>query len=141
MQCFGLLITCCELFTNDCHPVAYKIKLNMPEPIRHTLVHYIDEAGHDLFGDWLETLADVATRAAIAARLIRLELGLFGDSKALGEGLNELRIDHGPGWRVYYGKRAGRVVLLIAGSDKSTQSASIKTARKRLANWNQRGTQ
>ena len=43
----------------------------MPEPIRHTLVHYIDEAGHDLFGDWLETLADVATRVAIAARLIR----------------------------------------------------------------------
>ena len=104
-------------------------------------MHYIDEAGRDLFGDWLETLADVATRAAIAARLIRLELGLFGDSKALGEGLNELRIDHGPGWRVYYGKRAGSVVLLVADSDKSTQSASIETARKRLANWNQRGTQ
>ena len=104
-------------------------------------MHYTDEAERDLFGDWLETLADVATRAAIAARLIRLELGLFGDSKALGDGLNELRIDHGPGWRVYYGRHAGRVVLLLAGSDKSTQTASIKTARKRLANWNQRGTQ
>ena len=113
----------------------------MPEPIHHTVVHYTDEAERDLFGDWLETLADIATRAAIAARLIRLELGLFGDSKALGDGLNELRIDHGPGWRVYYGKQAGRVVLLLAGSDKSTQSASIKMARKRLANWNQRGTQ
>ena len=113
----------------------------MPEPIRHTLVHYTDEAGHDLFGDWLETLVDVATRAAIAARLLRLELGLFGDSKTLGDGLNELRIDHGPGWRVYYGKRSGRVVLLVAGSNKSAQAASIKTARKRLANWNQRGTQ
>ena len=113
----------------------------MPEPIRHTLVHYTDEDGRDLFGGWLETLMDVATRAAIAARLIRLELGLMGDSKALGDGLNELRIDHGPGWRVYYGKRAGRIFLLLAGSDKSTQSVSIKTARKRLANWNQRGTQ
>jgi len=47
------------------------------------------------------------TRATIAARLLRLELGLFGDSKRIGDGLHELRIDHGPGWRVYYGKWAG----------------------------------
>ena len=113
----------------------------MPEAVRHTLIHYTDDAGHDLFGRWLNTLADVGTRASIAARLVRLELGLFGDSKALGEGLHELRVDHGPGWRVYYGKCGGRVVLLLAGSDKSTQKASIKTARARLENWQNRGTQ
>ena len=110
----------------------------MVEPIKQTLVHYTDEAGKDLFGLWLETLTDSATRATIAARLVRLELGLFGDSKAIGDGLYELCIDHGPGWRVYYGKQAGRIVLLVAGSDKSTQKASIKTAHVRLANWNQR---
>ena len=108
-------------------------------------MHYTDEAGCDLFGDWLETLADVATRAAIAARLIRpvfcLGWACLATARLLAKGLNELRIDHGPGWRVYYGKRAGSVVLLVADSDKSTQSASIETARKRLANWNQRGTQ
>jgi putative component of toxin-antitoxin plasmid stabilization module len=65
----------------------------MTEPVPHTLIHYTDEAGRDLFGAWLETLADVSTRATIAARLLRLELGLFGDSKALGEGVSELRID------------------------------------------------
>jgi putative addiction module killer protein len=110
----------------------------MPEPIPQTLVHYTNEAGRDLFGHWLETLTDMPTRATIAIRLVRLELGLFGDSKAIGDGLYELRIDHGPGWRVYYGKQAGRVILLLAGSDKSTQKASIKTAHARLENWNQR---
>ena len=113
----------------------------MSEPIPHTLIHYTDEAGQDLFGAWLETLADVGTRATIAARLLRLELGLFGDSKALGEGVSELRVDHGPGWRVYYGRQAGRVILLLAGSDKAGQKVSIKTAQKRLANWNQRSVQ
>jgi putative addiction module killer protein len=113
----------------------------MTEPVPHTLIHYTDEAGRDLFGAWLETLADVGTRATIAARLLRLELGLFGDSKALGEGVSELRIDHGPGWRVYYGRQAGRVILLLAGSDKAAQKTSIKTAQKRLTNWNQRSVQ
>ncbi len=73
----------------------------MPDAIKHTLIHYTDGAGIDLFGQWLEALADVGTRATIAARLVRLELGLFGYSKGLGQGVNELRIDHGPGWRVY----------------------------------------
>ena len=58
----------------------------MPEPIRHTLIHYTDESGRDLFGDWLETLTDVATRAAIAARLIRLELGCLTTARRLGMG-------------------------------------------------------
>lgn len=110
----------------------------MPEPIHQTLVHYTDEAGKDLFGHWLEALTDTPTRATISARLVRLELGLFGDNKVIGGGLYELRIDHGPGWRVYYGRQAGRVILLLAGSDKSTQKASIKTAHARLASWNQR---
>ena len=113
----------------------------MPGSICHTLIHYTDEAGCNLFGQWLESLADVGTRATIAARLVRLELGLFGDSKSLGDGLHELRIDHGPGWRVFYGRQAGRVILLLAGSDKATQRTGIRTARKRLKNWNQRAMQ
>ena len=113
----------------------------MPETVKHTLLHYTDGAGVDLFGQWLDALADVGTRAMIAARLLRLELWLFADNKVLGDGVSELRIDHGPGWRVYYGRQAGRVVLLLAGSDKARQKASIKTARKRLEDWNQRSTQ
>ena len=101
----------------------------MPEPIPHSLLHYT-EGGADLFGAWLDSVADLIARASIAARLIRLELGLY-----------ELRIDHGQGWRVYYGIESGRVILLLAGSDKSSQASAIKTARKRLKNWQQRNIQ
>ncbi|MDD4944394.1 MAG: type II toxin-antitoxin system RelE/ParE family toxin [Rhodoferax sp.] len=109
-------------------------------PILHTVLHYT-ENGVDLFGQWLDSLTDMIAQAAIAARLVRLELGLFGDCKGLEGGLFELRIDHGQGWRVYYGIESGRVVLLLAGSDKSGQKSAIKTARHRLKNWQQRNIQ
>lgn len=109
----------------------------MAIPIKHTLEHYT-EGGIDLFVPWLDSVKDVVARAAIAARLVRLELGLFGDCKGLGGGLYELRIDHGAGWRVYYGIESGRVILLLAGSDKSGQRAAINLARERLQNWQQR---
>ncbi|NCN98544.1 MAG: type II toxin-antitoxin system RelE/ParE family toxin [Rhodoferax sp.] len=112
----------------------------MVVPIPHTLLHYT-EADVDLFGQWLNSLTDMIAQAAIAARLVRLELGLFGDCKGLEGGLFELRIDHGQGWRVYYGIESGRVVLLLAGSDKSGQKSAIKTARKRLKNWKKRNIQ
>jgi putative addiction module killer protein len=112
----------------------------MTEPVPHSLLHYT-EGGTDLFGEWLDSVADLIARASIAARLVRLELGLFGDSKGLDGGLYELRIDHGQGWRVYYGIESGRVILLLAGSDKSSQTSAIKTARKRLKNWQQRNIQ
>lgn len=109
-------------------------------PVPHTLLHYT-EGEIDLFGEWLDSVADLIARAAIAARLIRLELGLFGDCKGLDGGLYEFRVDHGQGWRVYYGIESGRVILLLAGSDKSKQTSAIKTARKRLKNWQQRHIQ
>lgn len=112
-----------------------------PEPIQHELIHYTDAGGADLFGQWLQTLSDTTTRAAIAARLIRLRLGLFGDCKPLGDGLWEQRTHYGPGFRVFYTVESGRVVLLLAGSDKSEQAAAIKTARKRLKDWKTRRTQ
>lgn len=71
----------------------------MVTPIPHTLMHYTED-GVDLFGPWLDSLTDLIAQAAIAARLVRLELGLFGDCKSLEGGLFELRIDHGQGWRV-----------------------------------------
>ncbi len=112
-----------------------------PEPIQHELIHYTDAGGADLFGQWLQTLSDTTTRAAIAARLIRLRLGLFGDCKPLGEGLWEQRTHYGPGFRVFYTVESGRVVLLLAGSDKSEQATAIKSARKRLKDWKARSTQ
>src|SRR3989339_798917 len=98
-------------------------------PIPHTLRHYTED-GVDLFGQWFDSLTDMIAQAAIAARLVRLELGLCGDCKSLEGGLFELRVDHGQGWRVFYGIESGRLVLLLAGSDKSGQKSAIKTARK-----------
>lgn len=109
-------------------------------PIPHTLLHYAQD-DDDLFGQWLDALTDMISQAAITARLVRLELGLFGDCKALDGGLYELRVDHGQGWRVYYAIESGRVVLLLAGSDKSGQKSAIKTARQRLKNWQKRSIQ
>jgi putative addiction module killer protein len=88
--------------------------------------------GRDVFGEWLAKLADLKARARIAVRIDRLAGGNFGDSKSIGEGLHELRIDWGPGYRVYYGKIETTCVLLLCGGDKRKQSADIKKA---LAYW------
>ncbi len=76
----------------------------------------------------LSSLRDVQARARIRARLVRVQAGKFGDFKPLQDGVQELRIDHGPGYRVYVSRQGLVVVLLLCGSDKSKQSAQIKQA-------------
>jgi putative addiction module killer protein len=97
----------------------------------YTLLHFTDETGRDLFGQWLNDLADLRAQTRIAARLIRLQNGNFGDCKPVGEGVWELRIDTGPGYRVYYAIADERVVLLCDGGDKKKQAADISRAQKR----------
>jgi len=77
---------------------------------------------------WLEGLRDGSTRGRIVARLDRLKAGLLGDWKTVGGGVCELRIDHGPGYRVYYGQEGKTLILLLCGGDKSTQVKDIETA-------------
>lgn len=86
-----------------------------------------------IFANWLDGLRDIQARARIQARLARLAAGNLGDVKPVGGGVSELRIDYGPGYRVYYTQRGNEVVILLAGGDKKTQAADIKTAL-RLAN-------
>ncbi len=93
---------------------------------------YVTESGEDVFGTWLSKLADNRARAKIAARVARLVAGNFGDCKALREGVSELRIDWGPGYRVYFANVGRSVVLLLCGSDKRRQSANIDQA---VAYW------
>jgi putative addiction module killer protein len=78
--------------------------------------------------EWLQGLRDGATRARIVARLDRLKAGLLGDWKTVGGGVCELRIDHGPGFRVYYGQKGKTLILLLCGGDKSTQAKDIERA-------------
>ncbi len=78
--------------------------------------------------EWLDGLRDGQTRARILARLDRLHAGLFGDKRSVGAGVCELRIDHGPGYRVYYGQAGTTLVLLLCGGDKGTQTSDIEKA-------------
>ena len=86
------------------------------------------------FDDWLLQLKDLKGRARIAARINSAALGNFGDCKSVGDGISEMRIDFGPGYRVYY-TRCGQVVyLLLIGGDKSTQRQDITKAKALLQN-------
>ena len=80
------------------------------------------------FAKWLDGLKDIRARARILVRIERLASGNPGDVKPVGEGVSELRIDYGPGYRVYYKKQGQTVIILLAGGDKRTQSKNIKTA-------------
>ena len=82
----------------------------------------------DLFAAWLDGLRDIGARARIQVRIERLIAGNPGDVKAVGEGVSELRIDSGPGYRVYFKQRGLDLVILLAGGSKATQSADIKNA-------------
>jgi putative addiction module killer protein len=82
----------------------------------------------EIFVRWLDGLRDIRARARVQARIERLAGDNPGDVQPVGEGVSEMRIDYGPGYRVYF-KRVGReIVILLAGGDKRTQSADIKTA-------------
>ena len=82
----------------------------------------------DLFAQWLGNLRDIQARARIQVRIERLAAGNPGDVEPVGEGVSELRINHGPGYRVYFKKHGRTLIILLAGGDKSTQAKDIKTA-------------
>ena len=83
-----------------------------------------------VFASWLEELRDANARTRILVRIRRLELGNPGDVKAVGEGIIELRIAYGPGYRVYFTRQGQEIVLLLCGGDKSSQSRDIATAKR-----------
>ena len=100
--------------------------------------HYVSRAGKDLFEEWLTQLPDARTQAKIASRINRLGAGNFGDCKSLRQGLFELRIDWGPGYRVYYAMTGGECVLLLCGGDKRRQSSDIERALEYLRDYKER---
>jgi len=88
----------------------------------------------DVFAQWLDALHDIQARARVQARIERLAAGNPGDVEPVGEGVCELRINYGPGYRVYFKQRGRELIILLAGGDKSTQAKDIKTALRLARN-------
>lgn len=100
---------------------------------------YVTSDGRSPFDDWLVGLQDVAARARVRARLARVQAGNFGDCKSLRDGVMELRIDFGPGYRVYFSRQGPVLVLLLCGGDKRDQDHAIRQAVECLDDWKSRG--
>ena len=101
----------------------------MREATPYHLDEYLTIEDRAPFGEWLGALKDLKGRALIRVRLDRLSLGNFGDCNRIGEGLHELRIDFGPGYRVYFGQKGKQLVLLLCGGTKRTQKLDNQQAR------------
>lgn len=91
---------------------------------------YQHEDGRVPFDIWLANIRDKRAKAKILIRLDRVHLGNFGDSKSVGQGVSELRINEGKGYRVYYGRKEKEIILLLCGGDKATQQTDIQLAKK-----------
>lgn len=88
-----------------------------------------------IFSDWLLNLRDQNAKSRILIRIRRLSLGNLGDVKPVGEGVSELRVDYGPGYRVYFCRRGEEVVLLLVGGTKKTQNSDIVRAKQLAREW------
>ena len=88
----------------------------------------------EVYAKWLDSLRDTRARARVLVRVERLAAGNPGDVRPVGEGDSELRIDYGPGYRVYYKKQGRTIIILLAGGDKRTQSNDVRTALRLARN-------
>jgi len=105
------------------------------EPLRQKLWLYQTVTGRCPFDDWFEKLKDKRTKAIIDARLVRLRMGNFGICRSVGKGVSELKVDHGPGYRIYFGRDGQSIVVLLLGGEKSTQAKDIEKAREYWADY------
>jgi len=104
----------------------------------YELYYYQSRTGHMPFGAWVDGITDAVAAGAIQHRLARLQRGLFGDCKPVGEGVLELRIEVGAGYRAYIARAGGRVILLLCGGDKRTQTRDIELAQEYWRDYAQR---
>ncbi|MGH9600485.1 MAG: type II toxin-antitoxin system RelE/ParE family toxin [Terracidiphilus sp.] len=101
----------------------------------YEIVRYLAPDGKVVVSAWLEKLRDTKARLAIDRRIVRMELGNLGDHRFCRDGVWEMRIDFGAGYRVYYALAGARVILLLCGGDKRTQDADIDRACKYWSDW------
>jgi putative addiction module killer protein len=90
------------------------------------------------YNEWLDDVGDRKAAARIHARIARVRQGNLGDCKGVGEGVSELRVDYGPGYRVYFGQKGQTLVILLCGGDKRTQERDIQRAKQYWQDYNER---
>ncbi len=110
----------------------------MEEVLPFEVRHYTTPSGSKPFQEWVRGLKDIRVRAAIRKRVYRLQKGILGDCKTVGHGMYELRIHFGPGYRMYIGKDAATIVVLLCGGDKRTQQKDIAKAKTFWEDYNKR---
>jgi putative addiction module killer protein len=110
--------------------VCLKEKNIIVPPVKKEIQIYCDAKNREPFLDWFNSLKDKTIKARIQNRLRRVEWGHFGDWKSVGEGVFELKLPFGCGYRIYLGEEGDQLVILLLGGDKSTQSKDIKKAHK-----------
>src|SRR3989338_8652478 len=112
--------------------VTYKLQFSLHGNLsiyQYTIAYYLTDANRKPFKEWLDGLKDITARQKIRIRLDRVRLGNLGNNRFVGDGIYELKIDYGPGYRVYYALDGKAVVLLLLGGDKSTQEKDIVQAK------------
>ena len=102
------------------------------------LIRYQQEDGREPYTEWFRALRDRMAKARIEARLLQVVSGNLGDCKAVGEGVNELRVHIGAGYRVYFGQYGQHLVILLSGGDKGSQQRDVARARMFWADWKRR---
>jgi putative addiction module killer protein len=114
--------------------VGYNIRLGKVRTLTRIvepkqIVFYADENGNEPFQTWIDALRDTQGRRRIIKRLLRVQQGNYGDVEPIGEGLSELRLFFGPGYRVYFGEDSGNIVVILCGGDKDSQNSDIENAK------------
>ena len=110
----------------------------MREAVPRRVETYLTRDGKDVFQEWLNGLTDQQTKALIDKTIAKVRLGNLGPHKSVGAGVQEIVLDYGPGYRIYFGEHGATLVILLCGSTKKRQGEAIKEARQYWKDWKQR---
>jgi len=110
----------------------------MPQAVPRNVETYVTHDGKDIFQGWLNGLADRRAKLLIEKAVVKVGLGNLGQHKSVGEGVQEIVLDYGPGYRIYFGEHGTTLVILLLGSTKKRQEDAIKLAKRYWSDWKER---
>ena len=110
----------------------------MPQAVPRKVETYVTRGGKDVFQGWLNGLVDRRARLLIEKTVAKVRLGNLGQHKSVGEGVQEIVLDYGPGYRIYFGEHGATLVIMLCGSAKKKQEEAIKQAKRYWKDWKER---